>query len=229
MDVTNPRTGKTITLRVGIKESEIDVRCQALDLTNSDFMECYVLSTDMVQTVVNVAAFYEGLGITVIYEKYFSTDGQEQGFTLGCPALSTILHGYDLWHRIDEVLQIVISDGALRIAINDMIQSLYLPDNIPINCYRAVETVRHSLSDCKEASETWKRMRDTLNLDRSYIDPITNASTNPRHGKYRFVNSEKSLELIRSSWNIMARYLAYRLGGNTPLQTDRFPILYGSM
>ena len=71
-------------------------------------------------------------------------------------------------------------------------------------------------------------MRQALNLDRTYIKPITDHAMAPRHGEHKSLPVEIDTMLLLRAWTIMDRYLHYRQNGQSaPLLEKDFPILKG--
>jgi hypothetical protein len=102
------------------------------------------------------------------------------------------------------------------------------PFLVEINCARAIEGIRHIIAgQGTEAKAAWPIMREALNMDKSYLDLITDNSIPRRHGQLKPVEENTIQEILRRSWTIMDRFFHYRLQGDTPLSIDRFPLLSG--
>jgi hypothetical protein len=68
-------------------------------------------------------------------------------------------------------------------------------------------------------------MQKALNLSPSYQKFVTQLSAGPRHGDPAVIASSETMESFVRTWNIMDRYIEYRLRKNTPLTSPEFPEL----
>lgn len=127
----------------------------------------------------------------------------------------------------DEMYRIVACELDLIPALNDLIVSISLPHHAPINCARAIETIRELImpTESDDREKGWKVMREQLNIDRDYLKFITQHSTKRRHGKRTGISPADYQEIIRRAWNVMNRFLEYRKRGNQQLPLSEFPLL----
>ena len=121
---------------------------------------------------------------------------------------------------------LVVTDPALFQALDDLIVSITLPHHSTVNCARAIEGLRHLIAaPDATVSQAWEQMRNALQLDRSFLQLITDTSAAPRHGNRIHISGSITTEIVRRSWLIMDRFLEYRKRGNTPLPATDFPTL----
>jgi hypothetical protein len=111
--------------------------------------------------------------------------------------------------------------------LHDLIAGISMPYHARIVCARAVEGIRELMSKPNSnTKQAWQHFRDTLRLDRTYVDPITDISKDSRHGKFVHIHGDEENEIIPRSWRIMDRFFEFRKrGGVDSLPVERFPIL----
>ncbi|MGE5510609.1 MAG: hypothetical protein ACM31O_05080 [Bacteroidota bacterium] len=72
-------------------------------------------------------------------------------------------------------------------------------------------------------------MRSLLNIERDYLQRITDASRGPRHGYRGGATGAGQQIAIQRAWVIMNRYFKFmQRGGEQPLPRDEFPALADS-
>jgi len=116
------------------------------------------------------------------------------------------------------------------IALHDLISSLRYGNNSLTNCARAVEGLRKAMWGRDEGSpdeqkQAWAKLRDNLRLSKDFLQIITDASRGPRHGSSAYISSIVRQDVLKKSWEVMNRFLSYRLGANHPLPEAEYPIL----
>lgn len=102
------------------------------------------------------------------------------------------------------------------------------PHTVAVNCARAVEGIRHLIAGEGERPEVaWPLMRESLNVDRAYLEFITSSSTKNRHGHREMLKSLTAREIMKRSWILMDRYLHFLKRSGVPLTEPEFPMLAG--
>src|ERR1700741_442292 len=108
------------------------------------------------------------------------------------------------------MVNFVLSDPTLFMALNDLVSAITIPHVAPVACIRAIEGIRHliALPDTKEP-QAWQQMRDALRVDRNFLQFISDASKGPRHARPGHIPGDIVKEVCRRSWIVMNRYLEY--------------------
>jgi hypothetical protein len=213
-------------LTIKIQKSLVAIICDGEAVTNESFVEFYVRALEMVRMIVNLAALNQGMSLTVVLERFIGTEGALHDFTLSDPMLKGIFTSYDLNDDLAPVTTLALADGNLRKALHDLSEAITYPDETAINCGRVVETIRQMIARQGSTDEqAWIQMRTALNIDRPFLQLITDSSTKPRHGNYVHVPGSLNQELTARACKIMNRYLEYRLRGSQPLKPSDFPLL----
>jgi len=89
------------------------------------------------------------------------------------------------WKKAAWVFTQVMNNQLMRLALKDYISSLRDGgDDAFFYAYRSIENVCRFVSGAKEQfnSSDWNKMHQCLGTSKSYIDPLTNAATDIRHG-----------------------------------------------
>jgi hypothetical protein len=109
--------------------------------------------------------------------------------------------------------------------IHDLVDCIVNPLDSEMNCGRAIEGLAQLLLPGAEPKQRWIRLREALNLDRSYTQPISDASAGPRHGAIEPQSLDLIVEIRRRSWTIANRFFEFRKRGNINLVDPDFPLL----
>jgi len=125
----------------------------------------------------------------------------------------------------DKVLNTVLTEPSVFMALNDLITAISLPHHSSVTCARAIERLRHLVAPGTPRKDSWESLRQNLNIDRKYLEFVTVHSTGPRHGDPEHIPGTITTEVTQRAWKIMNRFLEFRKRGNVPLQLSEFPLL----
>jgi hypothetical protein len=216
-----------ISLRATIQDSVVLVDCEsAPPITKEIFNEAYDHARKLAHNVVDLVCFHYGLGLTVIIDSWTDPNGVKKDISIIDLALRGISTGINPEVNLEKPLQLLFSNPGISMVLHDLTQALVMRENTIINCARAIDGLKHLLSpDEKNEAKAWDHLRDTLNVTKPYILPIMDASKGPRHGKRGAITADLQSLAIRRSWQIMNRYLEYRLRESGPLGEPDFPPL----
>jgi hypothetical protein len=109
--------------------------------------------------------------------------------------------------------------------IHDLVDCIVNPLDSELNCGRAIEGFAQLLLPGGKPPMRWARLREALNLDKTYTQPISDASAGPRHGAIEPQSLPLIVEIRRRSWTIANRFLEFRKQGSINLSDPDFPIL----
>jgi hypothetical protein len=181
---------------------------------------------DTVRAAVDLVCFASGNGYTFVLETWTDLNGVTRPVAPQQPALAALSTSVAMPIDFHNVLQMVITDPPLFMALRDLIEAITQWHRAPIGAARAVEAMRHSMSPNQERKKQWEAFCQNLQLERSYIDPITDTSTGPRHGDPEHIPGSITTDVAARAWTIMNRYLEFRKrGGQHPLSLADFPVL----
>ena len=114
----------------------------------------------------------------------------------------------------------------LRIALGDLREAVRSPKLTAFFCYRAIESLRQCYlgpderDDEAERRDSWKRMRNELRIDRSWISQIQEASTVERHGGHKEMSGEQRVDLMLHTWKVVDRFIMSAKNKFQPLSEE---------
>jgi hypothetical protein len=130
--------------------------------------------------------------------------------------------------NLEKVLLIVFGDPRIFMALNDLILANTLPHHAPTNCARVLEGLRTVMTpDGMGRDKGWPILRQNLQMDRTYLEFITEHSTGPRHGDRSHISGDVTMAIVGRTWTIMNRFLEFKKRGDTQLPLVEFPMLVG--
>lgn len=195
--------------------------------SDSDFSEAYRRAFDVVKGTVGILSFAKGLGTTVIMDEHTDIEGVRSPIANDAQQLAShcTVAAPGIEKTYMEVLKIVFAEHELLLALNDLVESIATPNVSAVNCARVVEGLRYLIAPEKPLKEQWAEMHVALRLSQSYLQLITETSTDLRHGKRNPVTADVAWEIINRSWVVMNRFLEFRKRGNVALSESEFPRL----
>jgi len=214
---------------IRIKNSVVTIECETNRFTPpDDVQEIWRRAFDLTRAAVDLIAFAQGRGLTVLIETLTDPTGVTSNIVAEDAALGTLVTAIQLEKNFLEIWKIVATNPALFQALNDLVAGIALPHQAAVNCARVVEGLSHLIGGVgADAKARWKALREALNLDRTYVQPITDVSTDPRHGNRTHIPGGVLRPITTRSWVIMDRFLEYRRRGGAPLREPEFPLLKG--
>jgi hypothetical protein len=181
---------------------------------------------DVVRAAIDLMCFSSGNGLTFVMETWTDVGGTIRPLAPQQPQLAALSTAIATPADFNQVLRLVITDPPLFMALRDLIEAITQWHRAPTATARAVEAMRHSMAPDQGRREQWETFCANLQLHRSYIDPITDTSTGPRHGVPAHIPGNITTDVATRAWIIMNRYLEFRkLGGQNPLPLAEFPLL----
>jgi len=221
--------GFTFEFKITLCESAVDVECTLPQYKPEYLTEVHRRSFDLARTVVNLAAFCEGYGWTILFEHFVDDSGVQTPFIARDLDLAALCTTYTGSVDFGKILTIVGTDPTLMRHLNDLIQAITIPHESSTSCARAIEGLKHMIARPDSSDNAaWRQMQEALRADKAYLQFITNASREGRHGKHHRIEGDVTREVTVRAWKIMDRYFTYRKrGGTAPLPENEFPMLTG--
>jgi hypothetical protein len=116
-----------------------------------------------------------------------------------------------------ELLCRLSDSGWLRRVLTDLRIGLNEITDMPFYGYRAIECVRHHLSelaglvgdDQATRIKQWNHLRQILGVERSVIDKVERFGTPIRHGKVPTYSGAEWREIVLIVWDIVERYILF--------------------
>ncbi len=221
--------GLEMAFKFQIERSDVRVDCEVNRFDAADIVPIWMRASDLVRGAVDLACFATGIGATVTLNTMINPEGvrstilpQDKGLAALCTAFRL---GEPPNVDFSTVLNIVLKEPPLFMALNDLIAAITLPHHSPVACARAIERMRHIIAPGLPPKESWESLRNNLRIDKDYLMFITSHSTGPRHGDPQHIPGSTTTEVAKRSWIVMNRFLEFRKRGNVPLPISEFPLL----
>jgi hypothetical protein len=148
-----PDQSLTVDFTVEIKESKLEVKCDATRFVPNEHLSMVTMHAyDLSRAAVDSFCFYHGIGLTVFLEIFIDANGNQ---TTLAPRLEEVeglctafnLEGsYQGSDNYDAMVRLVFSDRLLLLALNDLTVSISQFSLAAINCARAIEALRTSMT-----------------------------------------------------------------------------------
>lgn len=220
-----------ISCKISINQSKIEVTCNCDQYQDGWLPWFYHYAMDFASAEVDLIGFCLGNAFDVVFEEVVDINKKCLRLSYDAPYLLGLCKSFSMGAspnpRFEKLLNNVLySDPNIFLALSELRMSLRYPAQTLHACQRAIERIRNSISsNDNNEKRAWKALRDSLQIDRSYLDYICNASKAHRHGHLEYVDSATMTELRKRSWIVMDRFLEYKLRGSVALPLSDFPRL----
>lgn len=217
-----------VTVSPTVVASRVRINMELSAFSDDIFVDAYIRGTDVAKAVIDLCSFERGWGMSLTIDQWITPDGTKRDLRFNDPNLIGLCTAYVEGGDIAPLLKDIIEEPAIMLALNDLILSNNMPHSAPINCARAIEGIRQIIAGPgTEAKKAWPVMQAALNLDQSFILPITDNSKDHRHGNRTTIEAPVLRILTTRSWIIMNRFFHLRLRKLQQLPLSEFPILTG--
>lgn len=210
--------------KLSLSESRLTVTADTVVQTG-DFKGLFFYAYDLARSVCDVLTTTDGVVHVPVLETVELPDGRQEPVILADRRLGGILSVYE-GYGFEAVLELVATDIGIARLMADITSMLTWTHYAPIAAGRAAESIRLLLTGGRTKAD-WARMQELLNVDRAYLQLLTDHSAPPRHGDRQYVDATTNGTLAARAWTLTDRFLAYRLGGSQPLDIERYPLLVG--
>jgi hypothetical protein len=217
------------TMKLSINDSEFTVQVDLLPpLTKEREEQAMRSAHDLVEDVISLLSFETGRGLNLVIEKIHYEDGTSHEVGTedqSLPKFATALRSPEDFTEVVRMISNDRHDRSLSLALRDLAGSIDTVYAAPINCARAIETIRNYFIPAgQRRKQGWEPMRVALNVSQPFLERITGASRGPRHGDWP--RAPHFFPPLREmAWQVMNRFLEYRKRGNQPLPDSEFPLL----
>lgn len=226
-----PESGLDITIEIEIVHSKVTATCAANRFNRTDdLMPIYIRAFDLARTAADLISFAEGRALVVLFEWVVEDDGKTTPLRTEQPALARYVTALSRDRNLADVWKLTVEEPAIFQALNDLVTCISLPHHGPINAARVVEGLSHIIGGVGAPAATrWQALREALNLDRAFLQLITDISTKPRHGNRTHIPGSQVDRVVTRAWMVMNRFLEFKLrGSSSPLPIAEFPLLTGT-
>jgi hypothetical protein len=178
-----------------------------------------------------LAGLYDSVGLSMgrplaVKLEGFSTVGSKT-FGKIVPGLPTFAEAIQLAGlTINDWVNLCVGNPQIRAGLRDIRLGMQTPGEAAVHCFRAIERIRQSFSNKGgDRKETWERLRDSLNINRSWLDTYTAHATAVRHGELVELGLEERNKCFAQAATVIIRFAAYVRDGRRALPTTPFPLL----
>ena len=225
--------GFAVIFKIVIKSSCITMECSVSSIEEITMRRVIVRAQEIAAFAVNLAAFAQGWSLRVILDAWaleeiiYPIALSHPGTNEFCTAYGLRPTAYGLADGYPEMFAVAVSSFDLRFVLDDVIATLGTMNYSAIGCARAMETIRNSFSkDGASESEAWRRRREALRIDRQFLQFITDASQQPRHGRRGGGAGHDQSKITYRAWMVANRYFEFlKRGGTVPLPEAEFNVL----
>lgn len=212
-------------IRIAIIDGKVEIDCACFDAEPRVDM-CIVRCYEIVRALVDLYAFSKAWNLSVILDRMIvGTKVTQIALSeLSLQPLATAIASDDDFRAIWAIVQKRFN---LKFALHDLALGIGALNYSHIGAARSVEAIRGLIApDAQNDRAAWARMRSLLNIERDYLQRITDASRGPRHGDRGGATGDGQLVAMQRSWTIMNRYFEFmKRGGGQPLPQGEFPTL----
>lgn len=222
-----PEIGQTSKWRLDIIDCAVTVTIEIDSFIPAHFMPHHTKAFEIIRTCLNVVSFSNGMGYSIVIDRFIDDKGQQGSVTITDPLLVNICPAYS-YTQPDEMYRFmrhVYADHTLFLALNDLIDANVVPQALVINCGRVVDGIRNVIAPKEDRSKAWPKMHKSLNVSQGYQEFISKTSTEPRHGNRDEIPAQICRELLNRTWTLMNRLLIYIDRGKLDLLPPEFPTL----
>lgn len=213
-------------IHVSINDGKVEIDCACFDAEPRKDM-CIVRCYECVTALVDLYAFTKGWSLSVILDRMIvgTTVTPLAVSELSLQPLVSSITGDDDFRA---VWQLMLRKFNLKFALHDLVIGIGSLNYSHIGAARSVEAIRQLITpDAQNEKIAWSNMRSLLNIERDFLQRITDASRGPRHGNRGGVTGDGQRIVMQRAWTVMNRYFEFmKRGGEQPLPLDEFPTLF---
>lgn len=218
-----------MSFRIEVNKSSVRVVCDASRYGADVFLDLFIRALDLARATVDLACFSSGIGATVFLDTLIDPDGKQSTLLAQDPSLVSLCTAFRSGPPPNPdmamILQAVLTEPPLFMALNDLITAISLPHHSVVNCARAIERLRHIVAPSTSKTDSWESLRANLHVTKEYLEFVTKHSTAPRHGQPGHIPGTITSEVTKRAWIIMNRFFEFRKRGNLELPISEFPLL----
>jgi len=218
--------GLDMSFHVQIRDGLIRINCNLNKFASDHLVPLFVRAHDIARASVDLTAFATGNGLTMILEEFIDPTGKITKLAAQQPALAGLAGAVKLGtHDFDKILEFVLAEPALFLALRELIEAITLPHRAAINCARAMRTLAGAFKQVSSRSgdRSWVALRENLQISKTYLQRI--ASLSVSSADHRPIAGPAATEVVEGAWIVMNRLFEYLKRDGRPLPLSEFPLL----
>jgi hypothetical protein len=213
-------TGSIAGAHVVVEAKNVDENVELGELKN-------LILESMVRPIVDALNYIWGHGYDVEINSAMRLGSRNTTyFGVGIPELFGAQSERPL--PIEEISKLIYQSQPLCFAFGNLREAIRMADDTGFFCYRAIESVRQSFrkgEDGNNPKQSWERLRESLNIDESWIRVLTCFSDEQRHGNTIYMSGAQRLSALQHAWKVVDRFCVYLHQGSIPLSKEEFDLL----
>jgi len=216
-------------VEVKIDQGALDVKCTLNKFDFDKHMgQLYKEAYELSGVMICLYTFASGNGTTIIFDTFTLPNGTTSEIRTANESLADRCTVIDAnGKNIHRVVELAMAEPLIHYALRDL-NECFLPNRTTVNCARVVETIRtmiHPTPGDGDRRPAWLAMQEALNFKQSYTQIISKNSLSHRHGAFEPVDGPTNEQIIQRTWEVMNRFLEFRIRGNQALSAPDFPEL----
>lgn len=219
-------------IRLTIENSTIHAECEVPQWEEKYMGVIYKHALAYTRTCIDLVAFSTGMALTPAFTALVRPGKEPEAISLNNPTLGQQCTAYKMdgethteMLQFGKVLELVIAEPPLMLALNDLVTGISNTDVALINCGRVLDGLRKIVAPNVDAKRGWPVLQAIVNCAPGYLESVSNHSILPRHGD-RSPQAGVTLGVsLHRTWAVLNRFIEYRKRGNEPLPHSEFPIL----
>lgn len=185
----------------------------------------------IVRPAIDALNYLWGRGYDVSITSVVMPTGKEISFGVGIQELWEARDERPLtFENFERLWAVLLQSPELRRALGNLREAIRLSEDTGFFCYRAVESLRHHFyrkTDTKsngkvDTEPSWKRLREALRIDRSWIDALKPFADEQRHGKLPYMSGLDRVSAMQYTWKVVDRFCIYADRGFIQLPESEF-------
>lgn len=215
------RDGKaTIDVKLSIAYSQI-----GLKVTNikgvADLSSLKNSVANIARMAVDIIGYQNGCGYDIEITGAVDNDGNMSIFGVQEPAPQA-MDGRMLPYG--KILLLSAQNLALRRSLADLRLAIRTPEDTVFYSWRSIEAIMQHFKTSNNEALAWERMKDALNIEKTWVDQTRQLAHGPRHGVVADISGEQRVDSLKCSWRVIDRFVAYLEKGE-PVSKEEYPVL----
>jgi hypothetical protein len=223
IDRTEREGDEPVRFHAKVGKGRVVVVTETAGVDESLHHTLFLPALDMAHALADAAWLQTGKAFIAVFDDVVLPSGEVMPLVLADARLRDIF-GPLLRDNFEAVADLAILDVRVGRLLSDAKAMLTWPHYAPIAAGRVAEAILQLLTGGRAVSD-WAAMRETLRVDRPYLQLLADRSAPPRHGNRQYVPAEVNTTLGARAWTLLERYLAFRIGG--ALDPEKYPVLTG--
>jgi hypothetical protein len=212
---------------VAIEQSKVIIDCDTNKFKTQDEQSVLVIHAHgLARSMIDVFGFQFGMGLDLTFDTITIDSGNPLPLRFPDSKLHALAKVVQSNQNILAIIRLAHHDLKLGMALRHLNEALTAPRRTSVRSAQCVDGIR-SLFVPPGGKEKagWPPLRDNLNISKAYLDVVMDESHGPRHGDYTELVGVNRSDSVFRAWEVMNRYLEFRIRDSGPLPLNEFPLL----